>query len=297
MTGGVSAGSSYGSGGSNINGNASGNFSIGANGDDRLYCRFNDMDGFYASLANPRSYEAAGFIKAGVVPHHLTAARLISGFFKLCAASPDSYDTIVIVAPNHAGGVADFVYSRRDWDIFGGVLCDVDFTGALGRISINGASVAENDACVERDHSVSALVPYIGHYLPGVKIVPILVNSSVSENTTAAFASELFNIIDASGKRTLLVCSVDFSHFCDMQKAARNDQLTEEAIAERNYRLIHKLNDKYLDSPASLAIFLRYLDYLGAAAEIVDHTDASEFIGSGVAETTSYFVMTGAWMF
>ena len=279
-------------------------------GDRKLYCRYNDMDEFYASLKNARAYKTDGHISAGVVPHHLTAARLIGGFFEMCAADPDGYDTVVVIAPNHTGDIADIVYSRRDWDILDGVACDADIAGALAALHINGASIVENDDRVEDDHSVSVLTPYIGHCLPGANIVPILVNRSMTLDATAAFAAALTKIINESGKCVLLVCSIDFSHTGDYLQVARNDATTAEAIKTRDYNQIQNMQRDCIDSPAALIIFLSYLDATGATAQVIDHADASEFTGRdlgpgfgpgpgpstgpgpGAEETTSYFIVT-----
>ena len=263
-------------------------------GSEKLICRHSDMNEFFASVRYPRSYAIDGNTIAGVVPHHLTAAALISGFFESCAAAPGGYDTVVIIATNHAEGFADIVYSRGDWDVFGEVFHDTEITNALADIKINGVSIEENNSRVEDDHSASVLVPYIAYYLDGAKIVPALVSRSLSLDGAVAFASALKKIIKESGKRVLLVCSIDFSHFLSPAEAAKNDAATAEAINMLDYGKIHNLSNEYIDSPAALIIFLRYLTELGAAAEIIDNTDASEFIGPGINETTSYFVIRGS---
>ena len=289
----------------------------------RLRCIHNDMSGFFASLNNARIYNfggaikpgvaesngvkpdatkpgvdesdgiKSGVIKAGVVPHHLVAADLISGFFKAC--NVNTYDTVVIVAPNHVGGHADVVYSRSDWEAFVGIVgCDVDLADSFASIRISDVLIEEADDLIESDHSASVMIPYISHYLPDAKVAPVLVSRTLSLDNTLAFASELSRIIVESEKRVLLVCSIDFSHFLTPSEAAENDRVTEDAIRTSDYQKIHDLQNEYVDSPASLIIFLRYLEYLNVKAEIIDNTDASEFLGYGIGETTSYFVIVGA---
>ena len=253
------------------------------------------MSDFYSSLENSRKYDADGHVKAGVVPHHLTAAPLISGFFEMCAnASPDGYDTVIIVAPNHVRGIADVVYSRRDWNILDGVKCDTDIIDSLADIWINGISIAENDDRVENDHSASVLIPYIAHYFPGAKTVPILVSRDMPLDETIIFAESIAALIHESAKRILLICSIDFSHFVSPSESIINDLLTVDAIESLNYMKIINLPASSIDSPAALIVFLRYLTELGIAPVIVDRADASEYIGAHIEITTSYIVISGS---
>ncbi|MDR1531867.1 MAG: hypothetical protein LBS62_06740, partial [Clostridiales bacterium] len=52
-----------------------------------------------------------------VVTHHALAAPLIANFFAAAGTSEAEsgpYDTVIIVAPNHEGDIADVVMSRLD---------------------------------------------------------------------------------------------------------------------------------------------------------------------------------------
>ncbi|MCL2377313.1 MAG: AmmeMemoRadiSam system protein B [Defluviitaleaceae bacterium] len=247
---------------------------------------------FNHSVANPRPYEVDGFIAAGVVPHHTTAAVLISGFFTQAAAFADYYDLVIILAPNHEGDLANVVLSYRDWDIGQGVFAHRGFVSDL--MAAPDINTAISHDHLEIDHSASVLIPYVYHYLPGTKVAPILLNRSLSFNDTTNLFHWLMDWIDASGQNVLLVASIDFSHFLTAPEAMERDIFTANAIANRDYRLLHSLCDHYLDSPAAMVIFLKYLGALGIEAQIAYHTDATEFLGPGLDETTSYKIIVGA---
>jgi len=258
----------------------------------RLSIRHISHEAFNHSAANPRPYEIEGFIVAGVVPHHVTAATLISGFFAQAAAFADYYDLVIILAPNHEGDLADVVLSYRDWDIGEGVFTNRDFVNGLAaERSINTAISHDH---MEIDHSASILIPYVYHYLSNTQVAPMLLGRSLSFDATVNLFRWITDWVDQSGKTVLLVASIDFSHFLTAPQAAERDRVTANAIANRDFRLIHSMSDHYLDSPAALIIFLKYLDELGLTPLIVDHTDATEFLGPGLDETTSYKVIVGA---
>jgi len=251
------------------------------------------MEGFFASVKSPRAYRPDGNIAAGVVPHHLTGAVLISGFYETASRSSSGYDAVIVVGPNHKGDIADVIISRRDWDVFGGVPCDADLATALLGADIPGVGIAENDDRMELEHSASVHIPYIGYYMPGTAVVPVLVSNTISHDGALWFASALANAVSESGKRVLLVCSIDFAHGVSPEEAARNDAATAETILARDYNKISGFSNAYTDSPAALILFLRYTENRSAAIQILDNADASEFIGAGVPETTSYFILAG----
>ena len=250
-------------------------------------------DEFLDSIANPRAFPALsqGRIMAGVVPHHNTAAVLISGFFAEVAARGDCYELVIILAPNHEGDLANVILSYRDWDIGSGVLTCRDFVSSL--MAAEGINTAVSHSHMELDHSASILIPYIYHYLPGVPVAPVLLNRILSFNETLELFYWLNDWIASSGKNVLLVASIDFSHFLSVQQSREFDRITKEAILSNDLRQIHMMNYHHLDSAAAMIIFLMYLQELGLAPEIVAHTDASEFLGPWLDETTSYMVIAG----
>jgi len=219
---------------------------------------------------------------------------LISGVLSLAAENaPDGgYDTVVIIAPNHAGDIADIVTSRQNWDYGGGVRCDDGMIGAVLALS-SRFDIAVSDDRMQQDHSASTMIPFISYYLPGAEVAPVLVSRTLSLDDTLNFAKALYDIIQASGKRVLLLCSIDFSHYQNPDVALANGQTTIFDIKNRDYAAIQQLSNDYADSPASLIIFLRYLDLTDSKLDILDHTEASAFLGGGVGDTTSYIIMAG----
>ena len=265
----------------------------------RLICRHTELAEFYDSIKNPREFLLNGNVAGGIVPHHLVAATLISGFFKAVAESTAvsgiKYDTVVIVAPNHEGETGDMIISLRDWQVWDTVFCDRDIVGGIYKNNpdgIGGIEITESDGRMEEEHSVSVLIPYINYYLPGVKVAPFLLNRRLTLETVYNFTKILSDTINASGKKVLFIGSIDFSHYLPAPVAKENDKITEAAVLDRNYRTIQEFSNGYVDSPQTLNTFLLYLKNIEADnIEILYNTDMSEFLGEGINETTSYFII------
>ncbi|MCL2517984.1 MAG: AmmeMemoRadiSam system protein B [Oscillospiraceae bacterium] len=258
----------------------------------RLNCKHTDLTEFYNSLQKPKEFMLNGDICGGIVPHHLAAATLISGFFKAVAESGGAYDTVVIVAPNHEGATGDIVVSFRDWQVWDAVYCDIELVGGVYKKSPDGVVITENDSRMEDEHSVSVLIPYISYYLPDAKVAAFLLNRRLTLETVYNFSGILSDEITASGKKILFIGSIDFSHYLPVSLAAGNDRITEATIMDRNYRAIQEFSNEYVDSPQALNTFLLYLQNAGMDnIEILYNTDMSEFYGEGIHETTSYFII------
>jgi len=260
----------------------------------RLICKHTDLTEFYNSVQNPREFVlSGGHIYGGIVPHHLAAATLISGFFKAAADLGEKYDTVVIVAPNHVGATGDIITSFKDWQVWDNVFCDTDIVEKIYKKRPDGYEITENDDRMEEEHAVSVLIPYIKYYLPDAKVAPFLLNRRLTLETVYNFAKILSDEINASGKKVLFIGSIDFSHYLPISFAKENDKITEAAILNKNYRKIQEFSNEYVDSPQSLNTFLLYLENMGVNnIEILYNSDMSEFYGEGINETTSYFIIS-----
>ncbi|MCL2047221.1 MAG: AmmeMemoRadiSam system protein B [Defluviitaleaceae bacterium] len=239
---------------------------------------------FLSSVQNARAYEITDHIAAGVVPHHDTAAAMISGFF--AQAARFEYDTVIILAPNHENNAA-IVTSYRDWEI--GVFAHREFAADLLAARV-GAEI--DHEYVERDHSAAILMPYIEHYLPHTKVAPVLLGRSLGFDGTLRFYDWLKNWVSESGESVLLVASVDFSHFLDVPNAAEHDRITWEAILARDYLKIHAMNSSFLDSAAAMIVWLNYLHDLGIEPRLIDRKSSADFV-AGLEQVTTYKVIVG----
>ena len=254
--------------------------------ENRLQNRHAEQNIFEKAVGNARNYlPPDGFLYAGAAPHHMVAAEMISGFYK-AAAENKNFDTVVIIAPNHSGEAGSVIVSKKDWDVGSGVLCDAEIIGAVLAINIEGVTVTENDFIIEFDHSASVHVPFVNHYMPNTKIAPVLLSRTLSFENTMQFADKLIEILN--GKNILLVASIDFSHFLTPAESFERDMATLRAVNGRDLRTIHGFSNAYVDSPASLIVYLRYLDFFGLENHVLDHADASVFMQTD--ETTSYFI-------
>ena len=232
------------------------------------------------------SVSANDRIIGGIVPHHLLASDMIAEFFKKLSESKP--DTVVILAPNHnrSGGSA---VSTGLWSwqtAFGKIAADTDLANYL----VKNIGAGTNIDLLEEDHSVSALIPYIKYYMPDTKVVPVLLYGNYGMDKSIKLGRCLYEQLN--GKKSLVLASVDFSHYLPPEEAESMDNITYEAIKKMDFDSISLMGNDNLDSPPALITFLSCMKNSGAKTpELVNHSNSSKISGKWSSSTTSYFTI------
>jgi MEMO1 family protein len=229
-----------------------------------------------------------GTLVGGLVPHHNLAGAMFTTFFARLEERPPA--TMIIVAPNHALKGQRVLTGRRGWATpFGVVEVDQDL---VDRIETAGFATVD-DGSLEHEHSVGALMPYLKYHAPQARVVPIVLHKDVTIAEQEQLAAALAPLISAD---TILVASVDFSHYLPRDVADAKDVVTRQAIADFDLPAIQRMGPDYLDSPPSLGVLMLTMRRLGATGPVEEaHTNSGYILGSTVMETTSYFTFT-YWM-
>ena len=119
-------------------------------------------------------------------------------------------ETVVILGPNHWGVGAPYaIMTEGSWEMpFGNVQID----DGLALTILDNCKLLEDDPSAhEREHSLEVQVPFLQHFRPDVKIVPITINSNDLKKL-----KQLGNAIAQGIKKTnsdaLILASTDMSH-------------------------------------------------------------------------------------
>lgn len=225
-------------------------------------------------------------VRAGIVPHDFTHGEYIAHFFQGLQADPPR--RIILIGPNHFE-LGDKLVLTTDapwWTDFGDVRSDSQAVRAL----VDGGYAHQDDQVLVNEHSVSAIMPFIGYYLPGATVVPVILKSELRIEDLRNLATALGPFID---EKTVIVAAVDFSHYLSSSQAAANDVTTQHALETLDYQTIlsfgPRFND-YVDSPPSIALLLYVLSRDGVSHDVVlNHTNSGLLAGSETAPVTSFF--------
>lgn len=227
-------------------------------------------------------------IDAAILPHHTDIGPSIDRYWAEIAENTQP-ETIVIVSPAHWDQGAEAIQTTKgQWSTpIGDVKTDDDLIDQLRKKT----SVSIEPSSFENEHGIAVHTPYIAHYFPDIPIVPIIAQSRAGSDAALEFTDALFGL----KKNTLIVSSIDFSHYLSAEISDRNDEQTRVAITQNDSVRIDQMGPDYLDSSFALEVYLLARPYKGCRSQERWHNhNARLFPGIRPQDGTSYFVYTCA---
>jgi MEMO1 family protein len=221
---------------------------------------------------------------AGTVSHHLLVAPLINFWFaELSRVRP--VNTFIIISPRHfRQGRENISLSSRSWNSGNGLVqADKECIAYV----LKRLRLPEDPEAMHLEHGVGALLPYIKHYFPKAKIVPIVIDEKNSKITDINRLAQAVHNLMKNRKDLFLLISTDFSHHADPETTEKRDEKTIhflERPALARIPLVYSDNNKGL---RVLAEVYQWFDL--NAGSLLCHTDSFRYGGKEADDITSYF--------
>lgn len=246
---------------------------------------FFERESFYQGImqAGKQDKKFTYHISGGIIPHHLFPAFIQADFFQRLSSQKPK--TIIVLGPNHyEKGEFRFLSSAYAWEtLFGKVIPDQTIVSDL----VNKNIIHINEDVLLHEHSVAGIMPFIKYYLPETKVVPVVISNFTTLEEIGFFADNLNKYLN---KDTVLIASVDFSHYLNNFEAQNKDKLSLQIIKDYDYKRLFTLNNDYMDSPPSVAILLLNMQKTGKTKmDILQHTNSGEIQKNDFIPTTSYY--------
>jgi len=244
---------------------------------------FSDKELLEEGVRGEKTSQENNQITLGVLPHDIFASFIITDFFqRLSFQNPK---TIIILGPNHyEKGNFKVLTSLFSWETpFGQIFPDELIIKDL--LAENLVEVDEE--VLKNEHAVGALLPFLKFYLPETTIVPLVLSSRLDFEEIGVLAQKLLTY---QKEGVVILASIDFSHNLRSKEAQLKDDSTLGLMKSFSYREILTLDDRYLDSPPSLATILMMAEKLGKSRfKVFYHTNSAEIAKNEWLPTTSYF--------
>lgn len=245
---------------------------------------FYEKNNFVQAISSNKEVIPRRDIVAVVVPHHLLASTYIARMFKLASGRP--IDTVVVIGPNHDNlGVESIATAQASWETVEG---NLPTDQNLVQKFINDFKISSTPEVFKEEHSVGALAPFVSHYFPGARLLPIILSSHTNESTAEKIGRWLARNLS---ERSLVIFSTDFSHYLTEEMAHQNDLVTERLIKQSDLYAISRLGNGYVDSPASLIISLVYASEKKIITSIIAKGNSNDFSLKKLGSTTSYMAV------
>lgn len=226
-------------------------------------------------------------VRAVILPHHWLAADVITTAMRDLAGATD-VRRIILIGPNHIGaGGAAFTASDLPWRAPDGLVrADPSAIEALRATGL----VRIAPAVLSSEHSVAGLIPALPRFYPDATVAPIVVRSRPAPAEIRGLASALAGLLAEPG--TVIIASVDFSHYRTAIEAAGRDRESLAALSGLESGRVLGFGNEHLDSPGAVALLIETMRLVGATRfDLWRNAISSQFGGGSAApNVTSYIV-------
>lgn len=205
-------------------------------------------------------------VRGAILPHHNLVAEYIDQAYS--EDFPKDIERIILISPNHENLGKQFVQTTDSMNAE--IKLDIDFIDKLVASRVAGIEPIN----FESEHGIMVHIDRIARFYPEAKVVPIILKWRVPEEN-------LDNLIEAISKenlteKTLIIASIDFSHYVTEKTAWENDQRTIEWLEKwsqgnrkfnleeiRNLEKTSQMDTDQstaMDSPESFYVFTKLME-------------------------------------
>ncbi len=202
------------------------------------------------ALENPESPEpiSLSHISGGIVPHHIpTTIPELLNFYRGLKAK-QTVKNFIILGPDHTNaGQTPITVSAASFLSTYGELKPIP--GLAEKLSEEKIASIEEEP-FDNEHSIGTQTLLISRLFPEARLTPIILRSNTSQAEAKQLGEFLASRLD---KETVLIASVDFSHYLTPDQAAPLDQLSGAILNNFDSESINLVE---ADSNAALLTFL-----------------------------------------
>jgi len=212
-----------------------------------------------------------------LVPHagYVYSGRIAGATF----ARVDVPEHVLVLCPNHTGlGLPRALWSRGAWRT---PLGDVEVASELTECLKRHARLDEDERAHVHEHAIEVELPFLQRLAPRVRVAPLCLQR-LSLDECLELGAALAEGIRAFGRRVLIVCSTDMSHYIRAEIAAELDRLALDQVEALNPAGLYRV---VLDRRISMCGFIPTTVGLAAARAL--GAERGELVGYGNSGETS----------
>lgn len=216
-----------------------------------------------------------------ILPHHMIVGYEIAKFYKGLTQVINP-KIVVLISPNH--------YQKGDSQIQTCQSCSYEtIDGALPlednfiQQMVDAKIATASDQTFSNEHGVYAHAPFIKHFFPQAKFVPIILKWETTPEETIKLSEWLNAHLPQDA---IVIASVDFSHYIPVEAADFHDISSFRTIQNFDYDNIYDLE---IDSPPSISTITHLMELRGYVdVARLAHTNLQTYMSKKINETTSH---------
>ena len=225
------------------------------------------------------------FPRAVIIPHHDITALRQNSFYSALGAKIQP-KVVVVLCPDHFESGKNFITlpGKTVFETPDGELSLYKELAEELKKSELGKYVGIQDGIWRNEHGIFSHTPFIAHYFAGAKFLPVLLKpESCAENAQLYKRLGEF-LCKVLPKESLVVASVDFSHYQIPRMTAMHDYVSMNTIA--NWENVTNLE---VDSPESLTAVTAFAASCGCKMPLlVDRSSTYDYVPDDNVVSTSH---------
>lgn len=218
-----------------------------------------------------------------ILPHHMIVAEELSRTYQRLALTIQP-KLIVLISPNH--------YQNAGPNIQTCLTCEFQTIDGIQPLNtkltkklIKDEIATDEPSTFIKEHGIHAHTPFIRHFFPQTTILPITLKWETTEEEIITLTNWL-NKNTPPQADTLVISSVDFSHYVRLEHANFHDVASYTTIKNFNYENVPDLE---IDSPPSISAITHLMELRGYQdVQRLAHTNNQDFHTKPLEETTSH---------
>ncbi|MFC1751297.1 AmmeMemoRadiSam system protein B, partial [Pseudomonadota bacterium] len=176
-----------------------------------------DSNAEVSSIEEPAS---ANTIQGLLLPHHLLVAEQMEKVYSSVVIE-NNYDRIIVISPNHFDTGFNYIQSTDIYSDVGLPIpgLDMDFINYL----YEERGLFIESKYFSEEHGIYAHFGFLNEHFPDAKLVPIIIKKYTPKERLDHLVAA---IAEKDLSRTLIIASIDFTHFADEKLAVKDDERT-----------------------------------------------------------------------
>ncbi len=195
-------------------------------------------------------------ISGAIASHHIPTAipQLVELYSRI--GKTQTVENIIIIGPDHINaGMAPITVSSGAFQTTYSTLLPIK--GLAEKLKESGIANIEEDI-FDPEHSIGSQILVISKIFPKARITPIILRSDTTKRQAEALSQYLSEVID---EKTILIASVDFSHYMSTNQALPIDTISGDVIKNLDLDSISLVE---ADSNKSIYVFVNTMKRLHA---------------------------------
>ncbi len=245
---------------------------------------------FLSLLVPANSFKGTGDmfpVASGVVPHHLLAKEIMKDFFSYLAEQEGNPDTIILLSPDHFNSAVlewDISFITVDLKNDQKIFYDIPIDTSLLKELVINHDIKQNHCAVLSEFGITNLLPFIKKYLPKAKVIPLLVPKDISREKVESLVHDIHEKFSTN---TLMIASVDFSHYLPQEAAAFHDTKSKRVLLNFEEDKFKNIEVDCWQCLYAARLFAKLREK--ESPLVIAHKNSVDFLPSDTDKTTSYF--------